>query len=176
MALGLAIQWYRDTFVAITPVIQHVEPVSTVSVKSYQEMLITVHVAGAVVSPGVYNVEQDLRVLQVLDLAGGILPHADLDKVNLAKIVKDGQRILVPFQKNKGVSKERYGLKVVSKINVNMASKQELQQLPGIGPKMADAIIEYRSQYGQFLQLTDLLKIKGVGTKVYQKLLHYIEL
>ena len=131
---------------------------------------VTIHIAGAVYQPGVYDVNVGTRALEALKLAGGTTPDANLDKVNLAKIIKDGQRIYVPFD-----TKQKTSLPASStnKILINSASSASLQRIPGIGPALANEIISYRSQHGPFQAWNDLLAVKYIGKKMLAKLKVY---
>jgi competence protein ComEA len=130
--------------------------------------LIVVHVAGAVRKPGVYTLHADKRVVDALRQAGGPALSADLNALNLAAPMTDGQQILVP-QKEKGVvrsaSPHSRPLAYTGPININTASEVELDRLPGVGPATARKIIEYRTQSGPFSTPDDLLNVKGIGPK-----------
>ena len=142
--------------------------------------LVMVHVAGAVRDPGVYNIPAGTRGMDVIRIAGGLADHADLDKVNLAQKVRDGQRIFVPFLKLKSAQRsdsdpvaDAYPVSSVSAggvVNLNAATKAELVQLPGVGPAMADRILLYKSQHGSFSKVEELLEVPGIGPKKFEKL------
>jgi len=121
---------------------------------------IMIHLAGAVQRPGVYEVTANIRVLRLLNDIGGILPNADLDKVKLASRVKDGQRILIPFlkapKKAKATSAKANSANSIQIISINSASLAQWVKLPGIGPKTAKTIIEYRQKNGAFSSIDQL--------------------
>lgn len=140
---------------------------------------LTVHIAGAVKSPGVYRLRQGARVNDGVDAAGGATTTADLDSVNLATLLNEGEQIYIPKRGEKprtittrpqlsvgdavsdGVIS---GGDVATRlININLASATELEQLPGVGPATAKAIVAYREKYGAFNTLEDLLKVRGIG-------------
>ena len=141
-----------------------------------------VQIAGEVIRPGVYQVEEGTRLYQLVDLAGGSTPKADLSGLNLAAPVQDGLRINVPTlpDPNTG-SFESTSLSLLEEalvtinpsggsdpnqlINVNTASQEELKKLIGIGDVIAQRIIEYRQTHGPFRSGDDLLGVKGIGTK-----------
>jgi competence protein ComEA len=136
---------------------------------------ILVDVKGAVVHPGVYEVKETGRVKDVIALAGGFTKEADQTKVNLAAKVHDEMVIYVPK-----VGEEASG-SVISdsatfaaanegKVNINTASVEDLQQLHGIGPAKAEAIIAYREEHGPFQKIEDLLNVTGIGEKSLEKI------
>lgn len=132
-----------------------------------------VHVAGAVVRPGVYLVPEGARVSDALAAAGGPSPDADLDRLNLAGRVADGQQVHVPRRGDPtpaaaGPASSTGG--PTGPVDLNAASEAELEALPGVGPSIARAIVEYRRRYGRFASVRDLLKVDGIGTSKFEKL------
>ncbi len=133
-------------------------------------LVITVHVGGAVRSPGVVEVPPGSRVVDALDAAGGPLARADLDRLNLAALIVDGDRILVArIGDPQGVASitSSSGGSIDSKtpaiINLNSATALELEALPGIGPTLAAAIIAERDASGGFTTVEDLRSVHGIG-------------
>ncbi|MEW6622620.1 MAG: helix-hairpin-helix domain-containing protein [Bacillota bacterium] len=137
------------------------------------EKTITVHVAGQVTKPGVYEFSQGTRINEAVNKAVP-LPDADLHSLNLAEVLKDGQRIVVPSiikdntslnttQSNAGNTGASQG-----KVNINMASQQELETLPGIGPALAQRIISYREQKGSFKTIEEIQDVSGIGIKKFE--------
>ncbi|MFC1770601.1 helix-hairpin-helix domain-containing protein [Candidatus Margulisiibacteriota bacterium] len=148
--------------------------------------LIIVHIAGAVKNPGVYNLRKGIRGLDAVRIAGGILPEANLDKVNLAVKLKDGKRLFIPFQKKrkhrlkkpkktKQSSQKINSASINNPININSATQAELVLIPGIGPSTAKRILEERNNSGGFKSIEDLLKVKGIGAKKIEKIKPYIQ-
>jgi len=142
------------------------------------DSFIVVHVAGEVKIPGVYKLRDGARVVDAINMAGGPLPSADLDKLNLADYLKDGSKINVPSKEQflNSISstneelKTSVGVPTNDKININTASKEQLETLPGIGPTLAQRIIDYRNEHGLFTSYDDLLNVKGIGEKKLEKL------
>lgn len=131
-----------------------------------------VHVAGAVKKPGVYTFKTKERVEDALALAEPLL-EADLDNINLASYLKDEQRIYVPYRvTDEGTDKPLTANQKAGggKININTASKEELATLPGIGPTLAQRIIDYREVNGFFSSTEELKQVSGIGDKKYQEL------
>jgi competence protein ComEA len=123
---------------------------------------IFVHVAGAVVRPGLYELANGARVDEAVRKAGGARPDANLDALNLAAKVKDGDKVLVPGPPTEGGDAEG-GSEGSGLINLNTASIAELDELPGIGPALAQRIVDYREKHGGFRTLDDLLDVPGIG-------------
>lgn len=121
---------------------------------------ITVHVAGAVLSPGVVRIAAGARVGEAIAAAGGARPDADLGRVNLAAPLADGQQLSVPT-----VSPDGQGGAVAGdgRVRLNVAGVQELEALPGVGPVLAERIVAYREEHGPFAVVEDLLDVPGIG-------------
>ena len=140
---------------------------------------IMVDVKGQIKQPGVYQANTGERVIDVISRAGGLTDKADQGMVNFAEHVKDEMIIYIPAKGETGISSPitssgNPGLSVGSqkeaKININKADETELQNLPGIGPAKAAAIIEYRNTSGPFKAVEDLKSISGIGDKTFEKL------
>lgn len=119
-----------------------------------------VHVGGAVASPGLYVLRDGARVDDAVRAAGGVTADADLDSLNLAAKLRDGDKVLVP---RRGESQDGGGSGAEQKVNVNTATVAQLDTLPGIGPALAQRIVAYREQHGGFRTVNDLEKVPGIG-------------
>jgi competence protein ComEA len=131
---------------------------------------LVVHVAGMVISPGVYDLPEGSRTKDAVDAAGGPAHEADLNALNLAALLVDGQKVLVPKQgevASGGAAEE--ATEHQGKVNLNVATEAQLQELPGIGPVLADRIVAYR-QRKQFTSTRQLLEVEGIGQKKYNSL------
>jgi competence protein ComEA len=127
---------------------------------------LVVHVAGAVVTPGVYTVPAGARVVDAVDAAGGARPEADLGRVNLAAPLADGERIYVPIAGEPPPAVSGAGASEGAPsgpVDLNTATADELAELPGIGPATAAAIIEHRERNGPFASVDELLDVRGIG-------------
>ena len=133
---------------------------------------VTVHVAGSVVTPGVYELASGARVHEAIDRAGGMIGDADVDTLNLAAPLADGSRIYVPavgedvsavvlIEMPFVASAVDAGL--VGPVNVNRATAADLVDLPGVGPATSTAIITERQRNGPFLSVDDLERVPGIG-------------
>jgi competence protein ComEA len=148
------------------------------------ELKVTVHVAGAVRAPGLYELPFGARVNDAIKLAGGAKPGAYLDGVNLAGIVRDGEQIYVPDTVSgspAGAVAPRpptagRGPKALptSKVNINTASKADLMRLPGVGEVTADKIIAKRRELRRFATPEQLLEVDGIGEKKLQAMRDYV--
>jgi competence protein ComEA len=143
---------------------------------------IVVDVAGAVRSPGVYTLPAGSRVIDALRVAGGAAPGADLASINLARPLADGERVYIPKRgeapppdaSGGGGSGGGSSGSGGGKVNINSASESELESLPGIGPTLAQRIVDYRTQHGPFHDVKDLLKVEGIGEKKFASLKDYV--
>ncbi len=145
--------------------------------KEAEEDELAVHVAGAVKSPGVYYLKPGDRVKDAVQQAVP-LPDAELNSLNLARRVTDGEKIYVPKHGEAaavGESSMGQGIpaqqgETGGKININTASATELDTLPGIGPSLAARIIDYREKSGPFKSTEDIQKVSGIGARRYEQL------
>lgn len=132
-----------------------------------------VHVCGAVTRPGVYELAVGERVNDAIALAGGTTAEADPNALNLAAKLTDGQRIYVPkVSESAPAAVVSPGNPVESgfPINLNLATLEQLDNLPGIGETLAKRIIEYRETYGGFKEVSELRNIEGIGEKKYNQI------
>jgi competence protein ComEA len=132
-----------------------------------------VHVAGWVRKPGVYRVREGDRVIDAIELAGGPKRGAQVDALNLAAVLTDGQQVLVPGPSppSGGGSAPLPGATPgTTLVNVNTASVEELETLPGIGPVLAGAIIEFREQHGPFTAVEQLEEVSGIGPATLEEI------
>jgi competence protein ComEA len=128
------------------------------------EVPILVDVAGWVRDPGVYEFAEGARVVDAIDAAGGARPGAVLQALNLAALLVDGSQILVPREGQEAVAPPVAGGAVAGGlINVNTASTTELEELPGVGEVIAQAIVDYRTENGPFTSVDQLLDVSGIG-------------
>lgn len=145
------------------------ESAATIDVTAAPGTRVVVHVAGAVRTPGVYEVAFGARVVDAVTAAGGPLPRAATDVINLAAPVTDGERIYLPaigevidpVAVSSGSATG--GATGTPLVNVNTAAADELDSLPGVGPSTAAAIIARRDEIGRFVGYDDLLTVPGVG-------------
>lgn len=139
--------------------------------------IIFVHVLGAVRRPGLFELHDGARVIDVVAAAGGLLATADPAGVNLARPVGDGEQLYVPRLGEAqpgappGAATAAGGaVAPAGKVNVNTASAAELETLPRIGPAMAQRIVDYRTKNGRFGTADDLRNVTGIGDKTFEGL------
>lgn len=171
-----------------------------VASKAAQAKTVRVQVSGAVLEPGIYDVPANCRVEEAIAAAGGMTENADSERVNLVRKVRDGMQIRVPVknaartsrtQRKSAQAKSGLGASTTKKssstragteknnsavqiVRINSASAGELQQLPGIGPALAQRIVETRKG-GRFTSADDLLRVPGIGKAKLAKLRDYVE-
>jgi len=150
-----------------------------------KEEYIYIHLCGAVANPDVYQVEAGARLVDIIDLAGGLCEDAAGDYINQAQIVADGQRIYIPNKEEiKNVTADDYleGNQLVLGeetetnvlVDINVANVDELMNLPGIGKAKADSIIEYRKTNGKFHSIDELMNIAGIKEGLFAQLSLYV--
>lgn len=169
---------------------------SAVTSKAAQTKTVRVQVSGAVLEPGIYDVPANCRVEEAIAAAGGLTENADSERVNLVRKVRDGMQIRVPVQKaartgrtqrksaqaKSGLGESasgksgsaKAGSGMMQSVRINSAGVSELQQLPGIGPALAQRIVQTRSG-GRFTSAEDLLRVPGIGKAKLAKLRDYVE-
>jgi len=150
------------------------DPVATVG-RPGEPQEVVVDVAGAVLTPGVHHLETGARVVDAIDAAGGLAPDADPARINLAAVLVDGQQIYVarvgeapPLAATANGPVSPGG--PVPLVDLNTASATELEDLPGIGPATAEAIIDHRQRNGPFTSVDDLLDVRGIGDAKLEQL------
>ncbi len=198
-------------------------PASVYEPPSYQQQVtyVIVHVAGAVQHPGLYTLRSGARAYEAIQQAGGFTADADTESVNLAAIVKDGEKIEVtvkptetappqqalpppeevssrrappepeaglapsqvqpvtppareppsPLPAQRAPAREQPIL-----VDLNTATQQQLERVPGIGPVLAERILRYRAQYGPFRRIEELMLIEGIGPRTFELLKPYVTL
>ncbi|MBO5666079.1 MAG: ComEA family DNA-binding protein [Firmicutes bacterium] len=134
--------------------------------------IIFVDVVGCVLNPGVYQLNAGSRVFQLIDLAGGLTPDADLRSINRAAILSDEQVVRVlSVDEYEELQNSSGGVGFVDgKVELNSADAKALESLSGIGPSMAQKIIDYRMEHGKFKIVEDLKKVSGIGEKTFQRI------
>ena len=157
----------EETEVVVTTMLAEKTEVSTT-----QETVIFVDIKGEVKNPGVYQMKVGDRVKDALEAAGGLTAEADSQKVNLAKRLEDQMVIVVPKVGEEAeeipAGETRNEATKEGKVNINTATVEELKTLKGVGEKKAEAIIEYRKKNGSFQTKEDLMKVRGIGKKLFE--------
>ena len=147
-----------------------------------KEEKIAIHITGEVRKKGILYLEKGARIVDAIEAAGGTTKNASLDQVNLAYVLEDGQKIYIPnknekidqgayiitdsgqnvlVEEGKNTSNSENGKGENNKVNINTANQTELETLPGIGPSLAQRIIDYRQANGKFQKIEDIQNVKG---------------
>jgi competence protein ComEA len=154
---------------------QDIQQASEDQVQQEETKTIIVDVKGQVRNPGIVTLEEGKRVYDAIEYAGGITENGNLDAINLAAYLKDGQCIYVPEKGENLDNKEIMISQQISEqtgrmININTANEQELMELPGIGPATAKKIIDFRSTNNGFASIEDIMNVSGIGEKKFQQI------
>lgn len=160
-----------------------------------------VYITGEVKNPGIYELEENSRIKDVIEKAGGLKETADITDINLATILQDEDKITIPskeenkqekqntenIQSNKqsktteksqnttSISTNTTGKNQNTKVNINTATQTELETLPGIGPSIASKIVNYRKENGKFKSIEEIKKVNGIGESKYKKIKELIK-
>lgn len=152
--------------------------------KLIENAKIYIHVTGEIINPGVYMLNEGDRIKDAIEKAGGITKDADINNINLAYKLSDGQKIKIPNVNEKNNIIENYitendGTNIIvqekndeknKKININNASQAELETLTGIGPSTASKIIQYRKINGKFKKIEEIKNVTGIGESKYEEI------
>ena len=146
------------------------------NISNLSENKIVVYICGAVKNSQVVTLNENSRVYDAIEAAGGLLDNADLFNINLANILEDGEKIYIPKIgeeiNNEDISSSNNTTN--KKININTANQTLLETIPGIGPSTALKIINYRKENGKFTKIEDIKNIPGIGDKKFENIKDYI--
>ncbi len=141
---------------------------------------VAVHVIGAVPRPGLYEFAEGARVQDAIDAAGGLLTSADVDTINLAALLVDGQQLNIPYREGAAPTEPPAAPELPNSnenentnedlININTATVEELDSLPGIGPTIAQRIIDYRTENGPFTNIDEIMEVPGIGPSTFDEI------
>ncbi len=140
-----------------------------------KEELIAIYITGEVNNPGVYYIEEGMRLNDIVELCGGFKDTADLSEINLAEKLNDSDKIFIPkiVSDNYEETNLEENNDDSGKVNINTANKTQLKELDGIGDTLADNIIKYRNN-NKFKSIEDILNVDGIGQAKYEKIKEYI--
>lgn len=170
-AIGLAVVVGAGSVVwsSMRPPVEQVIPPtqsdSSQKVVSEESRELVIHVSGEVLRPGIISLSEGSRVIDAVESAGGHTPQAALDAINLARQVVDGEHLIIPAEGEAVVPLVSGG----GLISLSLASEQELQELPGVGPAIASRIVSWREANGPFRHVDDILAVSGIGPATLEK-------
>ena len=130
---------------------------------------IVIDISGEIKNPGIYKMKGRVRLYEIIDKAGGLKEEANVNSINQARYVKDGEKIIIPSSRNSQSMDKESISNENNLVNINTASKEELLKLPGIGEVTAEKIINYRDN-NNFTKIEDLKNVNGIGMATYNKL------
>ena len=147
------------------------QPATRVAASPPVPALLVVHLSGEVIMPGVYQLPVGARIDDALKAAGGPTDSGDIQRLNLAARLADGQQIVVPKRNNPILATfSASPSPTPGRLNLNVASVAELDQLPGVGPVTAQRIVAYREQHGPFISVEQLREAKLVNAPTFERI------
>lgn len=151
-----------------TEVIEDLESTEEAAETEIPKTKIYVQVSGAVANPGVYELQEDSRVFEAIEMAGGLTGEAEASMMNQAQVLQDGQMVYVPKQGEAAQFSEAQSDD--GKVNLNTATVEQLMTLSGIGRAKAESIVAWRGKNGSFTRIEDLMEIEGIKEGVFSKI------
>ena len=160
------------------------------------ENKIIIYITGAIKKEGVYELKENSRISDAIEIAGGLTENANIENINLAYTLEDGVKIHIPTkeesknsQETTYINKNTEGIETTNieksnsnlanttkeKVNINTATQTQLETLPGIGPSTAQKIINYRKENGKYKTIEDIKKVSGIGESKYNKIKELIK-
>ena len=137
---------------------------------------IVVHVSGAVNNEGIVELDKNSRVADAIEAAGGVSQNAYMKDINLASILEDGMNANTDIIAKNSQENKTGAIKTNSKVNINTATKEELDTLPGIGESTANKIINYRKENGNFKSIDEIKEVSGIGDSKFEQIKDLIEI
>ena len=152
---------------------------------------IIIHVSGAVVNEGIVELEEKARVADAIEAAGGVTEDAYMRDINLASLLEDGMKVYIPTKEevmqkeensdyiigsNNIIGNNNVESKKSGKVNINTATKEELDTLPGVGESTANKIISYREENGKFKSIEEIKEVSGIGDSKFEQIKDLIEI
>lgn len=152
---------------------------------------IIIYITGEIQKEGVYELKENSRISDAIEMAGGLKEDADIEDINLAQVLEDENKIYIPNKNIKKDNKNNMSKNTTettkkentmtqniqnTKININTATQTELETLPGIGPSTALKIVNYRKEKGKFKNIQDIKNVNGIGDSKFNKIKDLIKI
>jgi competence protein ComEA len=131
---------------------------------------IKVHISGEVINPGVIEIEEGSRIIDAVNMSGGLTEEADLTRINLAYILDDAMKVHIPNINDEQIELTNNENQTKTMVNINTATAEELQKINGIGSSIAQKIVQYRKEHGKFTAIEELKNVGGIGESKYDSI------
>ena len=173
LVLGILIGLLASAVILVVASEPRGEPIQLIPVATPTEIVI--YISGGVAHPGVYHLSPGSRIEQAVTAAGGLTAGADAGRADLARLLTDGDQVYIPNLGEQVESSIVAGSSLgIASIDLNRATVEELDNLPGIGTVKAQSIITYRQTHGDFTSLDELLNVPGIGTALLEQIKPYL--
>lgn len=170
-AIAVALFFYFSARGEAVPQVREIGTSSSATQSPAPGLVIYIDVAGKVKSPGVYQLPDGSRVIDAITIAGGVRRGVDTSHINLARKLVDGEQVLITSKKFQSISPST-GRKSIftGKVSINSGTKAQFDSLPGIGPVLAQRIIDHRNKNGPFAQISDIQNVSGIGASIFAQI------
>lgn len=168
-ALAISLFFYFSARGEAVPQVKEIK--SSAGVSELPTRMVYIDVAGKVKSPGVYQLPEGSRVIDAIEIAGGVRRGVDTSHINLARKLVDGEQVLITSKKFQAITPSS-GRKSIftGKVSINSGTKAQFDSLPGIGPVLAQRILDHRSKNGPFSQISDIQNVSGIGASIFAQI------
>ncbi len=168
-ALAISLFFYFSARGEAVPQVKEIK--SSAGVSELPTRMVYIDVAGKVKIPGVYQLPEGSRVIDAIEIAGGVRRGVDTSHINLARKLVDGEQVLITSKKFQAITPSS-GRKSIftGKVSINSGTKAQFDSLPGIGPVLAQRILDHRSKNGPFSQISDIQNVSGIGASIFAQI------
>ncbi len=170
-AIAIAFFFFLSARGEAVPTVREIEKDASTRSNTTPAVIIYVDVAGKVKAPGVYQRPEGSRVIDAISIAGGVRRGVDTSHINLARKLIDGEQVLISSKKFQAITPSS-GRKSVftGKVSINSGTKAQFDSLTGIGPVLAQRIIDHRTKNGPFAQISDIQNVSGIGASIFAQI------
>lgn len=168
-ALAISLFFYFSARGEAVPQVKEIK--SSAGVSELPTRMVYIDVAGKVKTPGVYQLPEGSRVIDAIEIAGGVRRGVDTSHINLARKLVDGEQVLITSKKFQAITPSS-GRKSIftGKVSINSGTKAQFDSLPGIGPVLAQRILDHRNKNGPFSQISDIQNVSGIGASIFAQI------